>query len=333
MSISIKKAALTSLMFLCSSSFSGVKLPEVKVVVQPRFDLSVRSPALDSSVQEWSIRRAQVELAYSDESKLGFGVSADVSKDKILQNAFIRYKPFDFLSIRAGRARPSFGYDMQKAPEKLWLVDNSRTSTFIKSAVGTDRNVGLEISGSLPAKTFYKLGCYDSPNYKNGPFEFVELFAAEAGWKQFDFFQLTAAFRTESFRQHPLLQYRTSFFDVALVSELFQKRWYTEVEFFYGDASLKDYLVDWDDEDEFVTASLRVLSTYRFDFKGNALWPVIAVEHFDNGFTGTQDYTGGIRWGRGEAFFIDLNGKFTVREDSVSGRKITVQGTYIFKRK
>ena len=148
MSISIKKAALTSLMFLCSSSFSGVKLPEVKVVVQPRFDLSVRSPALDSSVQEWSIRRAQVELAYSDESKLGFGVSADVSKDKILQNAFIRYKPFDFLSIRAGRARPSFGYDMQTAPEKLWLVDNSRTSTFIKSAVGTDRNVGLEISGS-----------------------------------------------------------------------------------------------------------------------------------------------------------------------------------------
>ena len=307
---------------------------QIESVVQPRLQIEVGSPAFDSTQMNWNIHRAVIELSSGMESKLGFCISADLSEGNVLKDAYVKYSPFKIINLCFGRAKPSFGYDMQKDPEELMLIANSRASSFIREVARSTRNTGLAVSGIMPLNFQYEFGYYDSPNNSKESLFFAPLFNAQVGWSIFDGLRLFAGFRTESFRQHHLLQYRTSFYDFALISELFNKRWYSEIELFYGDATLRDYLLEWDDKEPFVTASLRVLSGFSFKLAKQILTPVVSVEHFDDGFKTAQVYTGGLRWETSDSFILNLDGEFTFQEksDMAQDRKVSVQGTYVFRK-
>jgi hypothetical protein len=61
-----------------------------------------------------------------------------------VQNAFVNVRIRPWLSIKAGRFKPDFGFDFSRGNNDLLIVDRSRLSSFLKDEEGGTRLYGLE---------------------------------------------------------------------------------------------------------------------------------------------------------------------------------------------
>ena len=306
----------------------------LEALIQPRLQIDFVTPVLDSSEVETDIHRATLGFSSDEAQKLGFRVSVDLAEKTVLNDALVRVAPFEIITLQLGRFKPAFGYDLRKEDADLQLISRSKASRFVKEVSGSTRTVGLQISGYLPLGLHYAVGCFDSPNNRGFPFKFFELFTTQLSCSVFDLLTFHAGLRTEVYQQHQLLQYRTTFFTLGGSSELFKKKWFTEVEWFYGDPALRDYLLHWNENEDFVTLSLRIMTGYRVGFKDQVIAPLMAAEHFDDGFAQAVIITAGFRWDIAESIFLNCTAECTrgYDEEAVRDRRIQVQVSYLFKK-
>ena len=289
---------------------------------------------MDSTETQLDMHRLRLSLSSELGNNFGAQICFDAVQEEVLKDATIWYRPFSFLSLEMGKMKPGFGYNFQIAPRDLRFISRSKASDFIERIGDESRNYGVQISGDMPAGLRYAAGLYKSHNYIDGPFTATELFTAQLQWLRYQQLTAAASFRTESFRQHPLLQYRAFFYDFALQTNLLQNTLHATGELFIGDPSLIDYTIQ-RDTSSFVTLSLRCMLWYNYSFAKQCLAPVVSIEHIDNGFSTKQVYTGGIRWDIIPEVFVSLDGEMTYNTDSskISDRKLLFQISYNYNRK
>lgn len=145
-------------------------LPKISGLVNLRYQYATEAASYSSGKNGFDVRRARLDFRGNALKELSYRVQVDFAITPKLLDAYVEWKPFDFIGLQAGQFKTPYTLENPYSPVTLETIEWSQAiNSLVRDIDGNKNNgrdIGLSLNGNLFSKKGfsiieYKLGVYN----------------------------------------------------------------------------------------------------------------------------------------------------------------------------